>query len=85
MEEITATEASKRFADMLDAVEHSGKSFTVVRRGRAIAVVSPASPSTLGQLREFVRAHKPDSDWERDLAEIRRAGGEAPRSDPWRD
>lgn len=84
MGEITATDASKRFADMLDAVEHRGESFTVVRRGRAIAVISPARPSTLGQLREFVRAHKPDPDWERDLAEIRRAAGEAPTRDPWR-
>jgi prevent-host-death family protein len=83
MSEITATDASKRFADMLDAVEHRGESFTVVRRGRAIALVTPAHPSTLGQVREFVRAHAPDPDWERDLAEIRRGAGDAPMRDPW--
>ena len=37
MSEISAAKASKRFADMLDAVEHRGETFTVVRRGRAIA------------------------------------------------
>ena len=83
MAEITATEASKRFADMLDAVEHRGESFTVVRRGRAIAVVSPARPSTVGQLRAYMRAHPPDAGWESDLTEIRRAVGDAPVSDPW--
>jgi prevent-host-death family protein len=83
--EITATDASKRFADMLDAVEHRGESFTVVRRGRAIAVVTPAQPSTLGQLRGFVRSHRPDPDWERDQAEIRRDSGPAPAQDPWPD
>src|SRR5688572_4920967 len=31
MAEISATEASKRFADLLDAVEHRGETFTVVR------------------------------------------------------
>lgn len=85
MTEITATDASKRFADMLDAVEHRGESFTVVRRGRAIAVVTPAQPSTLGQLREFVRAHRPDSDWEEDLTEIRQDVGEVAARDAWRD
>lgn len=85
MTEITATEASKHFADMLDAVEHHGESFTVLRRGRAIAVVTPARPSTLGELRAFLRSHPPDGEWERDLADIRQAVGDAPARDPWSD
>src|SRR5947209_15803452 len=56
MAEISATEASKRFADMLDAVEHRGETFTIVRRGRPIATVAPASHTTLAELREFLRA-----------------------------
>lgn len=85
MSEITATDASKRFADLLDAVEHRGESFTVVRRGRAIAHVTPARPSTLGQLREFVRENAPDADFEQDLDEIRRSAGNAPMRGPWPD
>lgn len=85
MTEITATDASKRFADMLDAVEHRGESFTVMRRGRAIAVVTPAQPSTLGQLRAFIREQRPDADWATDLAEIRRQVSDASARDPWRD
>jgi hypothetical protein len=33
MTDITATDASKRFADLLDAVEPRGETLTVVRRG----------------------------------------------------
>jgi prevent-host-death family protein len=83
MAEISATDASKRFADMLDAVEHRGETFTVVRRGRPIATIAPASRATLGGLREFLREHPVDDAWEADLAEIRRLVGPAPTEDPW--
>jgi prevent-host-death family protein len=85
MAEISATDASKRFADMLDAVEHRGETFTVVRRGRAIATVAPASTATMAGLREFLRAHPPDDTWEKDLADLRRFVGSAPAEDPWTD
>jgi prevent-host-death family protein len=85
MAEISATDASKRFADMLDAVEHRGETFTVVRRGRAIATVAPARRTTLGALREFLRTHPPDGAWESDLTELRRYVGSAPIEDPWSD
>ena len=85
MTEISATDASKRFADMLDAVEHRGEMFTVLRRGRAIATVTPARHTTLAELREFLREHPPDNEWGNDLADLRRFAGSAPMSDPWSD
>ena len=85
MAEISATDASKRFADLLDAVEHRGETFTVVRRGRAIATVSPARRTSLAELRAFLRAHPPDEKWVEDLAEVRRLAGSAPMTDPWND
>jgi prevent-host-death family protein len=85
MTEISATDASKRFADMLDAVEHRGETFTVVRRGRAIATVTPARRSTLGEIRQFLTENPPDDDWQRDLTALRSVIGDAPASDPWRD
>ena len=85
MSEISATDASKRFADMLDAVEHRGETFTVVRRGRAIATVAPARRTTLAELRAFLREHPPDNEWQRDLADLRRFVGNAPTKDPWTD
>ena len=72
MSEISATEASNRFADLLDAVEHRGETFTVVRRGRAIATIAPAHRTTLGELREFLTAIPPDPEWEHDLEDLRR-------------
>jgi prevent-host-death family protein len=85
MAEISATEASKRFADLLDAVEHRGETFTVIRRGRPIATVAPTSRANLSALREFLHAHPPDDQWETDLAELRRFVGSAPTNDPWND
>jgi prevent-host-death family protein len=85
MAEISATDASKRFADLLDAVEHRGETFTVLRRGRPIATVSPARPSTLKELRSFVRSHAPDEGWERDLTEIKSLAGAAEPRHPWTD
>jgi prevent-host-death family protein len=81
--EISATDASKRFADMLDSVEHRGETFTVVRRGRAIATVAPAKRTSLGGLRDFLRENPPDEGWADDLADLRRFVGPAPTSDPW--
>lgn len=85
MSEISATDASKRFADMLDAVEHRGETFTVVRRGRAIATIAPAHRTTLGELRKFVSEHPPDPEWEGELTDLRRFVGPAPTSDLWND
>lgn len=85
MKDITATEASKGFADVLDAVEHRGESFTVFRRGRAIATVTPARRSTLGDLRGFLRDHTPDGEWSEEAADLRRSVGDAPTDDPWKD
>jgi antitoxin (DNA-binding transcriptional repressor) of toxin-antitoxin stability system len=78
-------EASKRFADLLDAVEHRAETFTVVRRGRAIATIAPAHRTTLGDLREFLTAYRPDPDWEHDLKDLRRFVGPAPTADPQSD
>jgi prevent-host-death family protein len=83
MPDISATDASKRFADLLDAVEHRGETFTVVRRGRAVATIEPARRTALADLRGFLRAHPQDDDWERDLADLRRFAGNAPMTDPW--
>jgi antitoxin (DNA-binding transcriptional repressor) of toxin-antitoxin stability system len=70
---------------MLDAVEHRGETFTVVRRGRAIATVAPARRTNLAELRAFLRSHRPDEEWERGLAELRGLVGEASTEDPWSD
>lgn len=71
MDELTATEAARRFSDLLDAVEHRGDSFVISRKGRAVAVVSPARPRSGKALKLFLREHPPDEAWERELGEMR--------------
>ncbi len=80
MSQISATDASKRFADVLDAVEHRGQTFTVVRRGRLIA---PARRTSVADPRKFLREHPADAVWETDLTD--RFAGHAPTSDPLSD
>lgn len=83
--EISATEASKRFADLLDAVEHRGETFTVIRRGRVVATIAPARRGTGADLRRILAEHPPDDRWADDLDELRRFAGEATAPDPWND
>ncbi len=69
--EITATEAARSFADLLDAVEHRGERFTIVRRGKAIASLEPMNESHGANVKAMLRRHRPDSQWSEDLASIR--------------
>ena len=82
MSEISATDAANRFADLLDAVEHRGETFTIIRRRRAGATIALAHRATLGELREFLACNPLDPDWEHDLEDLRRSVGTAQTKDP---
>lgn len=84
MSDISATEASKRFADLLDAVEHRGETFTIVRRGRTVATISPVRTGTLADLQRIFDEHPFDDDFGRDIRDGLRAIDQSPR-DPWSD
>ncbi len=71
MIEVTATEASRRFADLLDGVEHRGERYTIVRRGRVIAQLEPASVATGAAAKALLRSHRVDSRWADDVAAVR--------------
>ncbi len=71
MSEVSATEAARNFADLLDAVEHRGERFTVVRRGKAIAVLEPAKPANGADIKTVLNRHRPDPGWSADLSAIR--------------
>ena len=81
--ELSITDASGRFADMLDAVEHRGETFTVVRGGRAVATLAPARRATLGQMRTFLSANPPDAEWAEELEDLRRFVCSACTAEPW--
>jgi prevent-host-death family protein len=71
MKRLSATEAARRFADVLDAVERRRESFVVVRRGREIATISPASPASGKRVKELLRDHQADASWSKELEELR--------------
>ncbi len=85
---ISATEASRKFSDILDAVEHRNEEFVVERHGRAIAALAPARGgagrgATWGDvLRLFDAGVRPDSSFARDMTGVRRSRPRLPK-DPW--
>lgn len=83
MKRLSATDASRRFSEVLDEVERSGESYVVVRHGRVVATIGPASGGTGEALKKAVHANRPDGDWAGDLREMRE--GMEPARDPWRD
>lgn len=71
MGRLTATEAARRFSDVLDRVEHDREVFVVERRGRAIASIVPAAPASGRAIKELLRSQAPDDRWAHELAELR--------------
>ncbi|WP_315096440.1 prevent-host-death protein [uncultured Cellulomonas sp.] len=81
MRTMTATEASRGFSDLLDAVEN-GETVLVMRGNRTIAQISPA-PARTGRDLRLALAHVPplDDAIERDIAAATSLLTEA--GDPW--
>ncbi len=71
MPDVSATEAACNFADLLDAVEHRGERFTIVRRGRAVAHLEPMTAGAGRDVKALRREHVPDAKWRSDLEELR--------------
>lgn len=71
MKTLTATEAARRFADLLDSIERDGESYVITRRGRPVARVVPEVRGTGKALKEIMRRHHPDRDWLRQIKETR--------------
>lgn len=71
MPEITATEASRSFADLLDAVEHRGETFVIIRRGKVIAQLEPAHVASGARAKDVLRRHRIDPAWSEEVAELR--------------
>lgn len=68
MTEVSATDAARNFSDLLDAVEHRGERFTIVRRGKVVAQLDPVSRGTGLEVKAMLRRHVRDPDFARDLA-----------------
>ena len=67
---MTATEASRHFSDLLDAVER-GETITIVRAGHPIAEIGPAHRRTGADLRAALAdVPPPDEEFSRRIAEV---------------
>jgi prevent-host-death family protein len=71
MPEVSATEASRNFADLLDGVEHRGERYTIVRRGRIVAQLEPVHAPMGADVKALLRRHHIDRGWAHDLADLR--------------
>ncbi len=71
MKDITATEAARRFSEVLDAVEHRGESFVISRKGRPIARLNPSRGTTGKTLLKILNANRRDQAWASELQELR--------------
>jgi prevent-host-death family protein len=52
---LSATEAARRFSDLLDAVENRGETFVVVRRGQPVARIGPPAGGAGRSVKELLR------------------------------
>ncbi len=71
MSEVTATDAARRFADLLDSVEHDGERYIIIRHGRAVAQIEPVSRGRGSDTKDLLRRKGPDREWATSLDEVR--------------
>lgn len=71
MPDISATEAARRFSDVLDSVEHQGQHYTIVRHGKAVAHLEPVSKGVGSDVKGMLLEHGVDKSWAMELTELR--------------
>lgn len=69
--EISATDAARNFADLLDAIEHRGEHFTIVRRGRAVAQLEPIRRGRGADVKAALAGRQVDAGYAEDIADVR--------------
>jgi prevent-host-death family protein len=71
MPEVNATDAARNFSDILDAVEHRGEHFTIVRRGKVVAQLDPVHSGRGDEIKDLLLRHRHDRDFAKDIASTR--------------
>lgn len=71
MTEISATEAARNFAELLDAVEHKGERFLIARRGRVVAQIEPVAKGRGADVKSLLKRHPVDAQWMNVIREAR--------------
>jgi prevent-host-death family protein len=81
MKTVTATEAARNFAAVLDQAEH-GETIVVTRGGRRVATIGPATAAPGRAVKELLHRHRPDAAWAEELRALRRLTLEEERGWP---
>ena len=71
MPEVSATDAARNFSYILDAVEHRGEHFTIVRRGKVVAHLDPVHSGRGAEAKALLRRHGHDPGFAEDVASTR--------------
>ena len=88
---ITATDAVRRFSDLLNTIKFKGARYTILRGGRPVATLGPASvhshSMTLGEFKELLtklpHLGEEAADFEEDLNRIARKQPALPKGRSW--
>lgn len=71
MRSLSATDAARRFSEILDAVEHRRETFLIARKGRTVAKLAPADRATGAVVKQILRENPRDAAWSGDLRDLR--------------
>jgi antitoxin (DNA-binding transcriptional repressor) of toxin-antitoxin stability system len=71
VKEISATDAARGFAALLDAVQHRGESFVIRRNGEIVARIEPAEGATGASVKELLAGVPRDRQWAGELRDLR--------------
>ncbi len=88
---LSATEAVRKFSEILNSVRYRGESFTIIRGGKPVAFISPVENppkrKLLRELREVIRNLPRLGDeadrFGKDLKEIRKHQPALPKENKW--
>ncbi len=88
---ITATEAVRKFSDILNAIKYGGNHYTILRGGKPVAsicqVETHLKKRTLGELKELLkklpRLGNEAEKFEEDLQKIIKSQPSLPDKDQW--
>ena len=81
---VTATEAARRFGDLLAEIKHTGSAIEITKNGQSIATLQPVRRGGGMTLKEFAALwadHAEDYSFADDLERINRA--DQPPANPW--
>ncbi len=71
MSEITASQAARRFSDLLDTVEQGRENFAIVRHGKVMAQIEPIKRGEGAATKQLLRSRSLDAAWAGELAVTR--------------